>query len=221
MTDTADLIWNGPIEAPVVLILAHGAGLPMDSPFMTTVAEGVAARGIRVARFDFPYMAERRHSGKKKPPDRQPKLLETWRTIIAAVRSAHPNAAIIIGGKSMGGRMASLIASNTDDSNDASDVAGLVCLGYPFHPPGKPENVRTAHLAAITLPALIVQGTRDPFGTEADVATYALSQTTNVVWMPDGEHSFKPRKASGRTESDNLADCIDAVAAFCHQPRSS
>jgi predicted alpha/beta-hydrolase family hydrolase len=210
-----EILYDGPADAACVLILAHGAGLPMDSPFMTRVAEGVAGRGVRVARFDFPYMAERRATGKKKPPDRQPKLLDSWRAAVAAVRAAHPKAALVVGGKSMGGRMASLLAAGVDRPDDADGLAGLVCLGYPFHPPGKPEKTRTDHLAAVTCPALIVQGTRDPFGTEAEVAGYALGPATRVMWMPDGEHSFKPRKASGRTEDENLNDCVAAVAAFC------
>jgi len=214
MTNPVDILWNGPADANAVLILAHGAGLPMDSPFMTTVAEGVAERGIRVARFEFPYMAVWRVDGKKKPPDRQPVLLATWRKVHALVRKATPTVAIVVGGKSMGGRMASMMAAGVDDPPDATGISGLVCLGYPFHPPGRPEKLRVDHLADITVPALIIQGERDPFGTREEVPDYRLSPSTQVVWMPDGEHSFKPRKRSGHTEAENMTACIQTIANF-------
>ena len=197
------IIFDGPADARLTLALAHGAGAPMDSPFMDAFAAGIAARGHRVARFEFPYMAERRETGRKRPPDRQPVLLDTWRQVIAALGPDK----LVIGGKSMGGRMASLIA-------DAAGVRGLVCLGYPFHPPGKPEKTRTAHLEALTTPCLIVQGERDPMGTTADVAGYALASSIELKWLPDGNHDLKPRKASGRTEAENWADGITAVADF-------
>ena len=197
------MIFDGPADARLTLALAHGAGAPMDSPFMDAFAAGVAARGYRVARFEFPYMAERREAGGKRPPDRQPALLDSWRQAIAALGPEN----LVIGGKSMGGRMASLIA-------DEAGVRGLVCLGYPFHPPGKPETTRTAHLEALTTPCLIVQGERDPMGTTADVAGYALAPSIGFCWLPDGNHDLKPRKASGRTEAENWADGIAAVADF-------
>lgn len=197
------MIFDGPADARLTLALAHGAGAPMDSPFMDAFAAGIAARGIRVARFEFPYMAERRETGRKRPPDRQPVLLDAWRQAIVALGPGN----LVIGGKSMGGRMASLIA-------DEAGVRGLVCLGYPFHPLGKPEKTRTAHLEALTTPCLIVQGERDPMGTKADVAGYTLAPSIDLCWLPDGNHDLKPRKASGRTEAENWADGIAAVADF-------
>ena len=199
----AQMIFDGPAEARLTLGLAHGAGAPMDTPFMDAFAAGIAARGYRVARFEFPYMAERRETGRKRPPDRQPVLLDTWRQTIAALGPDK----LVIGGKSMGGRMASLIA-------DEAGVRGLVCLGYPFHPPGKPEKTRTAHLEALTTPCLIVQGERDPMGTTADVAGYALAPSIDLCWLPDGNHDLRPRKTSGRTETENWADGVAAVADF-------
>ena len=221
MTDTPVLLWDGPTDASVVLILAHGAGLPMDSPFMTIVAEGVAEAGFRVARFEFPYMALRRSEGRKKPPDRAPVLLSTWRDVITHTRAAHPAATIVIGGKSMGGRMASMIAAGIEDEKDATSISALVCMGYPFHPPGRPEKLRVEHLTAITVPMLIVQGERDPFGTNEEVPNYALSKSTQVTWMPDGEHSFKPRKRSGHTEAENLDLCIANISNFLSTLNSS
>ena len=176
----------------------------MDDPFLETVAQGLAVRGLRVARFEFPYMARRRSEGARRPPDREAVLLETWRDAIAALGGG---AGLVIGGKSMGGRMASLVA-------DDSGARGLVCLGYPFHPPGRPERVRTAHLAQLRTPTLIVQGTRDPFGTPAEVAGYRLSPAIRIEWIEDGDHSLAPRRGSGRTRAQNLAAAIAAVAEF-------
>ena len=112
-------------------MLAHGAGAPMDSPFLDTIARGLAERGLRVVRFEFPYMRARRTSGARKPPDREPVLRASWREAIEAAGGGGPGR-LVIGGKSLGGRIASLVA-------DETGVRGLVCLGYPFHPPGRPE----------------------------------------------------------------------------------
>ena len=193
---------DGPPQAAATLILAHGAGGSMDSPFLSTVARGLAGFGIRVRRFEFPYMAARRAEGRSRPPDREPVLLDTWR---AAVSETGQD--VFIGGKSMGGRMASLVA-------DELGVRGLVCLGYPFHPPGQPAKLRTRHLESLATPTLIVQGERDPFGTRADVAGYPLSSAIRVEWLPDGDHSWKPRKASGATEAGNVSRAVEVVAAF-------
>lgn len=194
---------DGPKSAPLTLALAHGAGAPMDSGWMNTVAAAVAAKGFRVVRFEFPYMAERRETGKKKPPNPQRILLETWAAVIDDLGAKN----LVIGGKSMGGRMASLIA-------DKADVRGLVCLGYPFHPPGRPEKLRTEHLATLKTPTLICQGERDPFGTIEEVPDYTLSKAIRLHWSPDGDHGLKPRKKSGHTEDGNIAAAVDAIAQF-------
>lgn len=201
------LIFDGPADAPLTLALAHGAGAPMDSPFMAAIAAGLAARGLRVARFEFGYMAARRSDGRKRPPEREPALLESWRRVIEALGAER----LAIGGKSLGGRMASLVA-------DETAVRALVCLGYPFHPPGKPERLRTAHLEDIRTPGLICQGTRDPFGTREEVAGYRLSPALRLHWAEDGNHDLAPRKASGRDSAQNWAEAMDAVAAFLTDP---
>ncbi|MGE5537112.1 MAG: alpha/beta family hydrolase [Gemmatimonas sp.] len=203
-----DFLFDGPKNATLTLILAHGAGAPMDSAFMNVFAEGVARAGIRVARFEFPYMAERRKSGKKRPPDSANTLLATFRAAAAAFEGK----AFAIGGKSMGGRIASMVA-------DEVGANALVCLGYPFHPPGNPPKPgqgtsRTEHLMTLKTPTLILQGTRDPFGGRDEIAKLKLPKSIRVRWLEDGEHSFKPRKASGRTEEQNLAEAIDAAVAF-------
>ncbi|MCR9073388.1 MAG: alpha/beta fold hydrolase [Alphaproteobacteria bacterium] len=184
---TGGFLIDGPDNAAVTLLLAHGAGAPMDSPFMEAIAARVASKGHRVVRFEFDYMAERRTTGRKRPPERAPALLEQWRRTID--RFGGPGA-VAIGGKSMGGRMASLIAAQ-------STVRGCLCLGYPFHPPGKPDTLRIDHLPDLRCPTLIVQGTRDPFGTRDDVAAMDLPNTLSVAWIEDGNHDLAPRKASG------------------------
>lgn len=203
MPGTPDLRLDGPADGRATIVLAHGAGAPMDSPFLARVATGLAGAGLRVVRFEFPYMAARR-AGRRPPPDRPPVLLETWRSVIAALGGGP---SLVIGGKSLGGRIASLVA-------DEAAVRGLVCLGYPFHPPGKPERLRVAHLERLRTPTLVLQGTRDPLGTREEVAGYALSPAIRVVWLEDGDHSFKPRARSGRTEAENLEQAIGEVASF-------
>jgi uncharacterized protein len=188
------------------LVLAHGAGVGMDSPFMRTMAEGLAARGLRVARFEFPYMRKRRADGKRRGPDSLPVLQASWNAAIAEIGPEH----LVIGGKSMGGRIASMVA-------DSARVQGLVCLGYPFHPPGKPEKTRTAHLESLATPALILQGTRDPFGQREEVETYRLSSRIRLHWIEDGDHSFKPRIRSGRTLEQNLEESICAILDFVRE----
>ena len=204
MTDTLPHIWTGRGNAGPVIILAHGAGAPMDSPFMLHLAEDLAERDLRVLRFEFPYMARRRDDGKKRPPDRMPVLEATFREAVSLAGNPKD---VVIGGKSMGGRVASMIVDNTG-------VRGLVCLGYPFHPPGKPERTRTDHLADMATPALIVQGERDPFGKPEEVAGYSLSPAIELCWIEDGNHDLVPRKASGLTEEGNWRAAADAIADF-------
>lgn len=196
---------RGPADAPLTLALAHGAGAPMDSPFMEWFADALSDQGLRVVRFEFAYMHQRRHSGVRKPPNAAPVLLDTWRSVIEQLG---PDA-LLIGGKSMGGRMASMLA-------DETGVRGLVCLGYPFHPPGKPERTRIDHLADLSTPALICQGERDPFGKRQEVEDYPLSRRIRLAWLADGDHGFKPRKSSGRDERGNWAEAVEAIMGFVH-----
>jgi len=199
---------DGPASAPWTLVLAHGAGQGMVSPFLQVIAQGLAQGGVRVVRFEFPYRVESQRLGVRRPPDRESALLGTWHSVIAALVSGGcPRGALVIGGKSLGGRMASLIA-------DQEQAAGLVCLGYPFHPPGRPERLRTEHLETLRTPTLICQGTRDPFGTRTEVAGYRLAPGVRLTWIEDGEHSFKPRGSSGRTLEQNLAAAVAATLAF-------
>ncbi|MGE0751594.1 MAG: alpha/beta family hydrolase [Variibacter sp.] len=202
-------LFDGPDNADLTIMLAHGAGAPMDSAALNAAARALATAGLRVARFEFGYMASRRSSSVKKPPPRAETLTSEY---IAAIDALNPAGELVIGGKSMGGRVASMIA---DELYAASRIAGLLCLGYPFHPIGKPDQLRTAHLAELQTPALIVQGTRDPFGTREEVATYALSKTIDIVWLEDGDHDLKPRKAvSGFTAANHLRTMSNRVATW-------
>lgn len=206
------ILEDGPQSSPSHLIIAHGAGAGITSSFLETMASLVAARGIHIIRFEFDYMASRRDGGKKRPPPRAEKLVPEYAAMIASVRdSLKSGDRLFIGGKSLGGRVASLTA---EGEYRAGRISGLVCLGYPFHPPGKPERTRTAHLADLSCPALIIQGTRDPLGSETEVATYALSPACEVFWIGDGDHDLKPRAASGFTRDGNLTAAADATAAF-------
>jgi predicted alpha/beta-hydrolase family hydrolase len=195
---------DGPDAADQVYVFAHGAGGAMDTPFMSTVAHELGQRGIRVVRFEFPYMAARRTGGKRGAPDREAVLLNTWREVVGQLGGGP---ALFIGGKSMGGRMATLVA-------DELQVRGAVIFGYPFLPPGQPNKLRTAHLESMATPTLVLQGERDPFGTRDDVAGYQLSPQIRIEWIPDGDHSLKPRAKSGTTERENLLHAIEAAAAF-------
>ncbi|ANQ25628.1 alpha/beta fold hydrolase [Vibrio natriegens] len=198
-------IVEGPESGPL-FIFAHGAGAGMEHDFMAAVAKGLVEQGIRVVRFNFPYMMKRAEDGKKRPPDRAQKLLDAYEEVITHFASTP----VVIGGKSMGGRMSSLLAENTL-------VAGIACLGFPFHPPGKPENYKGEHLATLEKPTLILQGERDTFGKREEFENFTLSDQVSVTFVPDGDHSFKPRKRSGYTEEGNIALAVEHLARFINE----
>ncbi len=207
----ATFLFDGPEDAGVTILLAHGAGAPMDSAGMTKLAATLAGAGFRVARFEFAYMAARRE-GHRRPPPKAETLIPEYRAAMAALGA---RGKLIIGGKSMGGRVASMVA---DELHAEGAIAGLLCLGYPFHPMGKPDSLRTAHLATLRTPTLIVQGTRDAFGTREEVATYTLSKQIELLWLEDGDHDLKPRKSlSGFSAQDHLNTLGAQVAAWARR----
>jgi predicted alpha/beta-hydrolase family hydrolase len=200
-------LWNvAEGKAFATLILAHGAGAPMDSEWMNDMAGRLAGLGVNVLRFEFPYMAQRRVDGVKRPPNPAPKLLDCWREVFAVVRR-HVAGVLAVGGKSMGGRMASLVA-------DELGVDALVCLGYPFYAVGKPEKPRVEHLAGLKTRTLIVQGERDALGNREAVAAYSLSPSIEVTWLAAGDHDLKPLKVSGFTHEQHLASAAQKVSEF-------
>jgi predicted alpha/beta-hydrolase family hydrolase len=190
------------------LVLAHGAGAGQRSPFMVRFARGMADRHISAATFDFPYITAGR-----KVPDRAPVLEQAWRDALAAAKATFAPLPLYIGGKSMGGRMASHIAAQECDG-----IKGLVFLGYPLHPPGQVEKRRDAHLPSIHEPMLFVQGSRDAFGTSADIkALLPKLERAEVHEVTGGDHSFKV--AGGKKKDDGLEAIMDAVAAWILTPR--
>ena len=203
-----DLLRDEAPDAPVTVLLAHGAGAAMDSAGMTAIASRIVDRGVTVVRFEFGYMAARR-VGARRPPPRAETLIDEYRAAVDAVGAVGP---LVIGGRSMGGRVASMAAEALFAEGR---IRGLLCLGYPFHPPDKPTQLRTAHLIHLVTPTLICQGTRDPFGTRDEVPGYGLSPAIQVRWFEDGDHDLRPRKAvSGFTAAQHLDACADAVAEF-------
>jgi uncharacterized protein len=207
----SDIISIGPEKSLVHLVLAHGAGAPMTSPFMDSISKGLAARGMSVHRFEFDYMAARRIGGSRRPPPKTELLTKEYTEVVARVLETQSPKVLYIGGKSLGGRVASLVA---DGLFASGKIAGVVCLGYPFHPLGKPEKLRTAHLENFQSPALIVQGSRDPFGTAAEVENYKLSKTIGFEWIADGDHDLAPRARTGLTQADALETAADSILKF-------
>jgi len=202
----SDLLIDGPENSPV-LLLAHGSGAPMDTPFMNEVTAFVVAGGVRLVRFEFAFMAGRRTTGKKPPPPKAEKLVGEFSAVLNDIKAP----TIFIGGKSLGGRVASMMAQQ---SYGDGKIAGLVCLGYPFHPPGKPENLRTAHFADYACPSLICQGENDPFGKRVEIEGYDLPKSIQFHWAPFGNHDLAPPKRSGLTKQDNWADVGATVSSF-------
>ncbi len=202
---TMELLIDGGENTPICL-LAHGAGAPMDSEFMEIFAQGLALQGIKVVRFEFPYMQARRLNGKKRPPNRAPELIDCFAQVLKEI-----NGPCVVAGKSMGGRMASMLASEEDTS---AHIKGVLALGYPFHPQGKPEKLRIDHLPSIRVPMAIVQGTRDPLGNKEEVSALSLPNALQYFWLEDGNHDFKPRIKSGFTHQQHIESAIDYSATF-------
>lgn len=184
------------------ILLAHGAGAPMDSPFMEVVAEGLARQGFEVVRFEFPYMQARREDGRRRPPNPMPRLQQAFMEQVAALDGGTP---LWLAGKSMGGRVATLIVEQTQ-------ARGALVFGYPFYPAGRFDRPRIEHLQSMTRPVHIFQGTRDPMGNRERVQDYALSPAVHLHWLEDGDHDLKPRKSSGLTQQQHLSTIFAMVA---------
>lgn len=196
-----------------VLVLAHGAGAPADSPFMEGLAHALGREGIDSVRFEFPYMQKRRTDGRKRPPDRQPVLLEHFSRIVDEIRGEiGERSRLLIGGKSMGGRMASILAS------ERKGIDGVACFGYPFHPPGKPDRWRTGHFHGLTSPMLIVQGTRDPFGKPQELVGHESElHRVRLRWLEGGNHDFQPLKSQQLTQHELIEAAARETRLFIDQ----
>lgn len=217
-TTTARLYTAEGKRAGITLVLAHGAGAPQTHPFMVRFATGLAARGIDVATFNFLYTEL-----KRKLPDRMPALEVCYRAVIAAAL-AHPawvGNRLFIGGKSMGGRVASHLGAAPGDLEGR--LHGLVLLGYPLHPPGKPEALRAAHLASIGVPVLVVQGERDPFGSPLELAPHfgTIPSPVTVHAVPQGDHSLAPPKRTGPPVDEVYDGVLDVIAAWLRHKLAS
>ncbi len=200
-----------------ILLLAHGAGANKDSDWMQLIDKLISensnsGNSVIVKRFNFPYMQKSAADGKRRPPDRMPKLLEYFSEQIKQLASElEPTDKIWIGGKSMGGRVASLLAMNEEIQ---PLISGIICLGFPFHPPGKKEKFRGEHLASIKVPTLILQGERDPFGKKGELSDWDFSNQVKIVPVKTGDHSFVPTKKSGLVLEDNMNFVASNVCLF-------
>jgi len=215
-------------DAPTIaMVIAHGAGSPADSDYMEQLVMALNDVGISSVRFEFPYMQQRRFDGRKRPPDRQPGLLDSFALAFErAKEELPPGCFVMAGGKSMGGRMASLLAQpasirkGSDPSFNSnllksSLIDAVVCYGYPFHPPGKFDRLRTEHLAHITCPLLIVQGTRDPFGKPAELeAQSAALANGELRWLEGGNHDFQPMARQPEIQNDLIRQAAQLTRQF-------
>lgn len=209
-----------PDNPVATIVLAHGAGAGNAHEFMVALATSLCEHNMCVASFNFPYMQAMYEQGKRKPPNRVIQLQEHF--ISETDNARKYGAPIFVAGKSMGGRIASLINSESIDSelSGASNVRGCIVYGYPFIPPGKPEKYdeRTAHLHQQCTPLLICQGERDTFGNKALLGEKKLfskgSTNLDIAWINDGDHSFKPRKSSGTDTDKNIEDAVAKSVAF-------
>ncbi len=189
------------------LVLAHGAGAGMEHAFMQQLAADLAGEGIEVVLFNFPYMQTMKAENKRRPPNKAEVLMAHFSTLMAHIEDELPALPTFIGGKSMGGRIATMVANDVN-------CQGVVAFGYPFHPPGKPEKTRTDHLPGMQVPLCVIQGERDTFGNKREVDAYTLGNNVQCHFLADGDHSFKPRKASGHTLDAHIQQAAGITKTF-------
>jgi uncharacterized protein len=190
------------------VILAHGAGAGQSSSFIRAFASGLAGRGVDVFTFNFPYMEAGR-----KIPDRAQTLEECFRAAIEKCRAlTAPGDRIYAGGKSLGGRIASHLAASADGPD--AGFSGLILLGYPLHPPGKPDRLRTGHLSRILMPTLVVQGTRDAFGRPEELEPWFNRPGVTIHPVPGGDHSFKVPKDPARTHAQIISEIQETIVRW-------
>lgn len=206
-----DLLTLGPRDARFHLILAHGAGAPMTSPFLDALASAITAQGLQVTRFNFAYMAKRSEGNRRPPPKAELLIPELCAVVEAVAKSSPARQKLLIGGKSMGGRVASMAAG---ELHARGRIGAVGVVGYPFHPPGKPAQLRTAHLTDLKCPMLIVQGERDPFGSRQEVSGYTLSSSIELAWIARADHDLSPERGSGLRKAELIAQAACEIARF-------
>ena len=195
------------VESPkALLIFAHGAGANMHHPFLEKITHLLNEQNINVLRFNFPYMDKRELDGKKYPPNRMPILLECYQEVLVATDNVLP---VFIGGKSMGGRVAATLAKS-----EKTEVKGVICLGYPFHPAKKPEKLRLEPLQDTKKSILILQGDRDFLGCKSEIENYEISNLCQLQYFEDGDHDLKPRVKSGFTHQQHIEQAVHAIVRF-------
>ena len=206
------------VDNPIAqIIFAHGAGADMHHEFMEQVSELFNKANINVLRFNFPFMDKRIELGKRYPPDRMPKLIDCYKRVVNEFfikGNYQPKLPVFIGGKSMGSRVATMIAS---DDEMATEIQGVFCIGYPFHPPKKPEKLRLEPLQNTKKSVLILQGDRDTLGSQVEIAQYDVSSLCQFVFLPDADHSLKPRVKSGYTHQQHIETAVNTIAQFIQE----
>lgn len=203
------------VDNPIAqIIFAHGAGADMSHDFMEQVSALFNRENINVLRFNFPFMDKRIELGKRYPPDRMPKLIDCYKSIINEHLLEALNELTIplfIGGKSMGSRVAVTIAA---DGDIAEVIQGVFCIGYPFHPSKKPEKLRLEPLQNTQKPVVILQGDRDTLGSKEEIEAYKMSGLCHTIFLPDGDHSLKPRVKSGFTQQQHIETAVNTIVQF-------
>ena len=207
-----NILINGPKEAKNILLLAHGAGAPMDSLFMNTISDGLNKNGIITIRFEFPYMAKKR-LGKNTFPDKFDVMCEFYNKIYFYIKNINPNKNIWLGGKSMGGRVSAVISRSLD-------IKGVIVFGYPFHPINKFDKVRLESLQLSGPPILIIQGTRDKFGTIDEVKKYKIHKNNTIYWIKDGDHSYNTLKKSILSSEEAIIQTYNQASLFIKETKS-
>lgn len=197
-------------DAKALVIFAHGAGADMEHEYIEELTRLLNLHKLNVLRFNFPYMDKRKFDGKRRPPDRMPILVECYQSVLASVNTLLP---IFIGGKSMGGRVAAIIASDKVLMAD-NQVKGVICLGYPFHPAKKLDKLRLTPLQETQLPTLILQGERDALGSKIEIESYEISPKCQVHYFNDGDHDLKPRVKSGFTLEQHRNSAVLKIKEF-------
>lgn len=204
-------------DAKALVIFAHGAGADMNHQYIEELVDLMNAQQLNVLRFNFPFMDKRKIDGKRRPPDRMPALVACYQDILASINTSLP---VFIGGKSMGGRVAAILAGD-NALMTTHQVQGVICLGYPFHPAKKQENLRLAPLQETQLPVLILQGERDALGSELEIKGYEISSRCQIHFFNDGDHDLKPRVKSGYNLKQHQSAAVNKMRNFIDEIHNS